>query len=175
MIWHTQGSGKSLTMAFYVSKLEKHPALRNPTVVVITDRNDLDDQLFDTFSSHPDLFQVTPEQAESRDDLRVRLNRASGGIIFTTMQKFAPDGVLRNDVVSDRTNVIVIADEAHRTQYGLSAHVDRNKMGQINYGLATHLRDNAPQCDIHRFHGYADRVVDRTPTKCSATLSTPMT
>ncbi len=160
VIWHTQGSGKSLTMAFYVSKLEKHPALRNPTVVVITDRNDLDDQLFDTFSSHPDLFQVTPEQAESRDDLRVRLNRASGGIIFTTMQKFAPDGVLRNDVVSDRTNVIVIADEAHRTQYGLSAHVDR-KTGQINYGLATHLRDTLPNATFIGFTGTPIELSDR--------------
>jgi type I restriction enzyme R subunit len=160
VIWHTQGSGKSLTMAFYVSKLEKDPALKNPTVVVVTDRNDLDEQLFGTFTAHPDLFQVVPEKAESREDLRARLNRASGGIIFTTMQKFAPDGVLRNDVVSDRANVIVIADEAHRTQYGLAAHVDR-KTGQINYGLATHLRDTLPNATFIGFTGTPIELSDR--------------
>jgi type I restriction enzyme R subunit len=160
VIWHTQGSGKSLTMAFYVSKLEKHPALKNPTVVVVTDRNDLDEQLFGTFVAHPDLFQVVPEKAESREDLRARLNRASGGIIFTTMQKFAPNGVLRNDVVSDRANVIVIADEAHRTQYGLGAQVDR-KTGQINYGLATHLRDTLPNATFIGFTGTPIELSDR--------------
>jgi type I restriction enzyme R subunit len=160
VIWHTQGSGKSLTMAFYVSKLEKSPALRNPTVVIVTDRNDLDDQLFGTFTAHPDLFQVTPEKAESRDDLRARLNRASGGIIFTTMQKFAPDGIPRNEVVSDRANVVVIADEAHRTQYGLGAHVDRNT-GQIKYGLATHLRDILPNATFIGFTGTPVELSDR--------------
>jgi len=152
VIWHTQGSGKSLTMAFYVSLLERHPALRNPTIVIVTDRNDLDGQLFGTFVSHPDLFQATPENAESRDDLRIRLNRASGGIIFTTIQKFAPDDVVRNDSISDRSNVIVIADEAHRTQYGLSARVDR-RTGQIRHGLATHLRDTLPNATFIGFTG----------------------
>lgn len=152
VIWHTQGSGKSLTMAFYVSLLERAPALRNPTIVIVTDRNDLDGQLFGTFMSHPDLFQATPENAESRDDLRDRLNRASGGIIFTTIQKFAPEDVVRNDCISDRNNVIVIADEAHRTQYGLSAHVDR-RTGQIRHGLATHLRDTLPNATFIGFTG----------------------
>ncbi len=160
VIWHTQGSGKSLTMAFYASILEKDPALKNPTIVVVTDRNDLDEQLFGTFAAHPDLFRVVPEKAESRDDLRARLNRASGGIIFTTMQKFAPDGAPRNDVVSDRANIIVIADEAHRTQYGLAARVDP-KTGKITYGLATHLRDTLPGATFIGFTGTPIELSDR--------------
>lgn len=160
VIWHTQGSGKSLTMAFYVSKLEKSAALKNPTIVIVTDRNDLDDQLFGTFVDHPDLFQVTPENAVDRDDLRAKLSRASGGIIFTTMQKFAPDGISRNDVITDRDNVIVIADEAHRTQYGLDARIDR-KTGRTRYGLGTHLRDMLPNATFIGFTGTPIELVGR--------------
>ena len=90
MIWHTQGSGKSLLMAFYAGQIIKHPAMQNPTLVVLTDRNDLDDQLFGTFSMCKDLLRQTPQQAEDRDDLRRLLDRPSGGVIFTTLQKFAP-------------------------------------------------------------------------------------
>ena len=160
VIWHTQGAGKSLTMAFYVSKLERSIRLKNPTVVLVTDRNDLDDQLFGTFVDHPDLFQATPENAKDREDLRKRLNRASGGIIFTTMQKFAPDGEARNEVISDRDNVIVIADEAHRTQYGLGARIDR-KTGQTRYGLAVHLRDMLPNATFIGFTGTPIELVGR--------------
>jgi len=160
VVWHTQGSGKGLTMAFYASKLERSAALKNPTVVVVTDRNDLDDQLFGTFVDHADLFQVTPEQAESRDDLRAKLNRASGGIIFTMMHKFAPDDVDRNDPVTMRENVIVIADEAHRTQYGLGAHVDR-KTGRTRYGLGVHLRDMLPNATFIGFTGTPIELVGR--------------
>jgi len=160
VIWHTQGSGKSLTMAFYVSKLERSEKLRNPTFVIVTDRNDLDDQLFGTFVDHPDLFRVTPENAENREDLRERLNRASGGVIFTTMQKFAPEGDDRNPVISDRDNVIVIADEAHRTQYGLAAKIDR-KTGKTRYGLGVHLRDMLPNAIFIGFTGTPIELVGR--------------
>lgn len=160
VIWHTQGSGKSLTMAFYASKLERSERLRNPTVVVVTDRNDLDDQLFGTFADHSDLFRVTPENAEDREDLRQKLNRASGGILFTTMQKFAPEGEARNDVISDRENIIVIADEAHRTQYGLGARIDK-KTGQTRYGLAVHLRDMLPKATFIGFTGTPIELVGR--------------
>jgi type I restriction enzyme R subunit len=124
VIWHTQGSGKSLSMVFYTGKLVH--ALDNPTVVVITDRNDLDDQLFSTFSRSKQLLRQTPKQAQSRKELRDLLSVESGGIIFTTIQKFAPDE--EEDfmpVLTDRRNVVVIADEAHRTQYGFEAKVSQ--------------------------------------------------
>ncbi len=121
VIWHTQGSGKSLLMAFYSGQLVRRPELENPTIVVITDRNDLDDQLFGTFSMCRDLIRQTPIQAESRDDLRAALSRASGGVIFTTIQKFSPAvGEVTYPTLSDRRNIVVIADEAHRSQYGLN-------------------------------------------------------
>jgi type I restriction enzyme, R subunit len=160
VVWHTQGSGKSLTMAFYVSKLERSAKLKNPTVIIVTDRNDLDDQLFGTFTEHPDLFRVTPENAEDRDDLRDKLRRGSGGVIFTTMQKFAPEGEGRNDAISDRDNVIVIADEAHRTQYGLNASIDK-KTGKTRYGLAVHLRDLLPNATFIGFTGTPIELVGR--------------
>jgi len=160
VVWHTQGSGKSLTMAFYVSKLERSAKLKNPTVIIVTDRNDLDDQLFGTFTDHPDLFRVTPENAEDRDDLRDKLRRGSGGVIFTTMQKFAPEGDGRNDAISDRDNVIVIADEAHRTQYGLNARIDK-KTGKTRYGLAVHLRDLLPNATFIGFTGTPIELVGR--------------
>jgi len=128
VIWHTQGSGKSLLMAFYAGQLVKHPAMANPTLVVLTDRNDLDDQLFATFSMCRDLIRQTPVQADSREDLQKHLARASGGVIFTTLQKFGETG----QALTDRRNVIVIADEAHRSQYGFKAKVDA-KTGEISY------------------------------------------
>ena len=118
VVWHTQGSGKSLTMTFYAGKIIQ--ALANPTIVVITDRNDLDGQLFGTFCACKSLLRQTPVQAEGRDDLRDKLKVASGGVIFTTIQKFLPDGPgERYPLLSERRNIVVIADEAHRSQYGL--------------------------------------------------------
>jgi Type I site-specific restriction-modification system, R (restriction) subunit and related helicases len=134
VIWHTQGSGKSLLMAFYAGQLVRRPELENPTLVVITDRNDLDDQLFATFNLCRDLIRQNPQQAENREDLQAILSRAAGGVIFTTMQKFLPErGESRFPLLSDRRNVIVIADEAHRSQYGFRAKVDQ-KTGEIAYG-----------------------------------------
>ncbi|EJI7515133.1 DEAD/DEAH box helicase family protein, partial [Escherichia coli] len=120
VVWHTQGSGKSLSMVFYTGKIVL--ALDNPTVVVITDRNDLDDQLFGTFSSATQLLRQTPKQADNREELKEYLRVASGGVVFTTIQKFQPnDGSNIYELLSDRTNIVVIADEAHRSQYGFSA------------------------------------------------------
>lgn len=134
VIWHTQGSGKSLLMAFYAGLLVRDPSLENPTIVVITDRNDLDDQLFGTFSMCSDLIRQRPVQADSRDDLRTQLDRAAGGVIFTTIQKFASDGDGEDlPAISERRNIIVIADEAHRSQYGFRARIDP-KTGKRAYG-----------------------------------------
>jgi hypothetical protein len=119
VVWHTQGSGKSLTMAFYAGKIIQHPTMSNPTLVVLTDRNDLDDQLFGTFSACKDLLRQTPEQAESREHLQELLRCSGGGVIFTTIQKFLPEAKGHTvPPVSDRRNIVVIADEAHRSQYG---------------------------------------------------------
>jgi type I restriction enzyme, R subunit len=128
VVWHTQGSGKSLSMVFYSGKLITSPEMRNPTIVVITDRNDLDDQLFDTFASSVQLLRQEPFQAENREHLKELLKVASGGIVFATIQKFLPDNNKSiYDQLSDRKNVVVIADEAHRTQYGFEAKlVDEN-------------------------------------------------
>ncbi|ABF46306.1 type I site-specific deoxyribonuclease, HsdR family [Deinococcus geothermalis DSM 11300] len=148
VIWHTQGSGKSLLMAFYAGLLVRHPALENPTLVVLTDRNDLDDQLFATFSMCRDLIRQTPVQAEGREHLKTLLDRASGGVIFTTLQKFGEiDGPL-----TTRRNVVVIADEAHRSQYGFKAKVDA-KTGEISYGFAKYLRDALPNASFIGFTG----------------------
>jgi type I restriction enzyme R subunit len=153
VIWHTQGSGKSLLMAFYAGKLVKRPELENPTVVVLTDRNDLDDQLFATFSMCRDLIRQTPQQAESREDLQAVLNRASGGVVFTTIQKFAPPtGQTDYPVLTERRNVVVIADEAHRSQYGFSARIDK-KTGEMAYGFAKYLRDALPNASFVGFTG----------------------
>jgi len=148
VIWHTQGSGKSLLMAFYAGQLVRHPDMANPTLVVLTDRNDLDDQLFATFSMCRDLIRQTPVQAESREHLQALLNRASGGVIFTTLQKFgevtAP--------LTTRHNVVVIADEAHRSQYGFKARVDA-KTGEVSYGFAKYMRDALPNASFIGFTG----------------------
>ena len=153
VIWHTQGSGKSLLMAFYAGQIIKHPDMENPTLIMLTDRNDLDDQLFSTFNMCKDLLRQTPQQAESRDELRAVLDRPSGGVIFTTIQKFLP----KNDKttlppVTERRNVVVIADEAHRSQYGFNALLN-NKTGEITYGFAKHMRDALPNASFIGFTG----------------------
>ena len=142
VVWHTQGSGKSLTMAFYAGRIVREPAMRNPTVVVLTDRNDLDDQLFGTFSRCRDLLRQPPAQAESRADLRGRLSVAAGGVVFTTIQKFLPEE--KGDTfpaLSQRRNIVVIADEAHRSQYDF---ID---------GFARHMRDALPRASFVGFTG----------------------
>lgn len=153
VVWHTQGSGKSLSMMFYTGKLITEPELGNPTIVVITDRNDLDGQLFDTFSACKELLRQTPVRAESRSNLRELLDRESGGVIFTTIQKFFPeDGGDTFPTLSERTNIIVMADEAHRSQYGLKARV-RESDAQMVYGNAKYLRDALPQASYIGFTG----------------------
>jgi len=158
VVWHTQGSGKSLSMVFFTGKLVL--ALDNPTVVVITDRNDLDDQLFDTFASSTQLLRQEPKQAENRDDLKERLKVASGGVIFTTIQKFQPDEGNVYETLSERENVVVIADEAHRTQYGFKAKTVDDKDDQENiigkktvYGFAKYMRDALPNATYIGFTG----------------------
>jgi type I restriction enzyme R subunit len=153
VIWHTQGSGKSLLMAFYAGQLVKHPAMANPTLVVLTDRNDLDEQLFTTFGMCKDLIRQTPVRAESREHLQEILNSASGGVVFTTIQKFSPDsesGIY--PALTNRRNVVVIADEAHRSQYGFKAKVEA-KTGDISYGFAKYLRDALPNASFIGFTG----------------------
>ncbi len=153
VIWHTQGSGKSLLMAFYAGQVIKHSAMANPTVVVLTDRNDLDDQLFATFSMCKDLLRQTPQQAEDREALRRLLDRPSGGVVFTTLQKFAPEeGSAEYPLPTRRRNVVVIADEAHRSQSGFKARVAR-KTGEISYGFAKYLRDALPNASFIGFTG----------------------
>lgn len=154
VIWHTQGSGKSFLMAFYAGLLVRHPAMKNPTILVVTDRNDLDGQLFGTFSMCSDLIRQTPSQASDRDDLRHKLNHAaSGGVIFTTIQKFSPaPGEASYPILSERRNIIVIADEAHRTQYGFKARIEQ-KTGEIAYGFAKYLRDALPNASFIGFTG----------------------
>jgi len=162
VVWHTQGCGKSLSMAFFAGKIIRHPVMANPTLVIITDRNDLDDQLFGTFCACKDLLRQTPVQAESRAQLRELLNVASGGVIFTTIQKFLPEE--RGDtfpLLSDRRNIVVIADEAHRSQYGLQAHVD-TATAEITYGFAKHLRDALPQASFIGFTGTPVEKADRS-------------
>ncbi len=153
VIWHTQGSGKSLLMAFYAGCVIKHPDMENPTLVVLTDRNDLDDQLFGTFAMCRDLLRQTPQQAGDRDELRKLLDRPSGGVIFTTLQKFAPEpGTTEYPVLTDRRNVVVIADEAHRSQYGFGAKMERST-GEVTYGFAKYLRDGLPNASFIGFTG----------------------
>ena len=153
VIWHTQGSGKSLLMAFYAGQIIAHPAMENPTIVIITDRNDLDDQLFGTFAMCRDLLRQTPQQADSREDLQRVLTRPSGGVVFTTIQKFTPEHSETDyPVLTDRRNVVVIADEAHRSQYGFRAKVAR-KTGEISYGFAKYLRDALPNASFIGFTG----------------------
>jgi type I restriction enzyme R subunit len=152
VVWHTQGSGKSLLMAFYAGQVIKDPVMENPTLVIITDRNDLDDQLFATFSMCKDLLRQTPQQAESHGELFKLLDRPSGGVIFTTIQKFAPQDGDEDGPLTVRRNVVVIADEAHRSQYGLKAKI-ATKTGEISYGFAKYLRDALPNASFIGFTG----------------------
>lgn len=162
VVWHTQGSGKSLSMVFYAAKLITAPEMQNPTIVVITDRNDLDDQLFDTFAASRSLLRQEPVQAESRSHLKELLRVASGGIVFTTIQKFLPENNLSvYDQLSDRKNIVVIADEAHRTQYGFEAKlideknpITKEVIGKrIAYGFAKYMRDALPNATYIGFTG----------------------
>ena len=158
VVWHTQGSGKSLSMVFYTGKIVL--ALDNPTVLVITDRNDLDDQLFDTFAATAQLLRQEPKQADDRQQLKELLKVGSGGVVFSTIQKFQPDEGNVYEQLSDRRNIIVVVDEAHRTQYGFQAKtVDEkddqgNVIGQkVVYGFAKYLRDALPNATYLGFTG----------------------
>lgn len=154
VVWHTQGSGKSLTMAFYAGRVILHPAMGNPTIVVLTDRNDLDDQLFGTFARCRDLLRWAPVQAADRADLRAKLAVASGSVVFTTIQKFFPeDKGDRHPVLSDRRNIVVIADEAHRSQYDF---ID---------GFARHMRDALPHAS---FVGFTGTPIEKTDANTRA-------
>lgn len=185
VVWHTQGSGKSLSMAFYAAKLVISEELENPTIIVITDRNDLDDQLFGTFLKSKDILRSTPVQASDRTHLRELLNnRSSGGIIFTTIHKFAPvanelkesidnyshlDKVAENPVeygksmvLTDRKNVIVMADEAHRSQYGFGADIVKNDDEvDVKYGYAKYMRDSLPNASYIGFTGTPVELTDK--------------
>jgi len=154
VVWHTQGSGKSLTMAFYAGRVILHPSMENPTIVVLTDRNDLDDQLFGTFARCRDLLRQPPVQAADRADLREKLKVASGGVVFTTIQKFFPEEKAdRHPVLSERRNIVVIADEAHRSQYDF---ID---------GFARHMRDALPNAS---FIGFTGTPIEQTDANTRA-------
>ena len=170
VVWHTQGSGKSLSMVFYSGKLITAPEMQNPTILVITDRNDLDDQLFDTFANSKQLLRQEPVQAKDREHLKELLKVASGGIVFATIQKFLPNvgstlvvdqNSTQYEQLTDRRNIVVIADEAHRTQYGFEASIKdvkdketKEKIGQrIAYGFAKYMRDALPNATYIGFTG----------------------
>ena len=166
VIWHTQGSGKSLSMVFYTGKIVL--VLDNPTVLVITDRNDLDDQLFDTFAASKQLLRQDPVQTENREQIKGLLNVASGGVIFSTIQKFQPNEGNVYEQLSDRRNIIVIADEAHRTQYGFKAKTidEKDEHGNIIgkktvYGFAKYMRDALPKATYIGFTGTPIEKTDR--------------
>ncbi len=156
VVWHTQGSGKSLSMVFYAGKIIRHAAMENPTLVVITDRNDLDEQLFGTFNTNRELLRQTPVQAESREHLKNLLRVASGGVVFTTLQKF--EG---GDALSERGNIVVIADEAHRSHYGFEARIAK-KTGELKYGMAKYLRDALPNASFIGFTGTPIELDDKS-------------
>lgn len=158
VVWHTQGSGKSLSMVFYTGKIVL--ALDNPTVLVITDRNDLDDQLFDTFAANAQLLRQEPKQADDRQQLKELLKVGSGGVVFSTIQKFQPDEGNVYEQLSDRRNIIVVVDEAHRSQYGFQAKAvdEKDEAGEvvgqkIVYGFAKYLRDALPNATYLGFTG----------------------
>ncbi|WP_434703724.1 type I restriction endonuclease subunit R [Pseudomonas sp. Z1-12] len=162
VVWHTQGSGKSITMACYAGKLLQQPEMKNPTLVVVTDRNDLDGQLFGTFCAASDLLKTTPQQAGDRDELREMLaSREAGGIIFTTVQKFALlEDEQKHPLLSDRTNIVVISDEAHRSQYGSKGRLD-TKTGKYVFGYAKHLHDALKNATFLGFTGTPIALEDR--------------
>ncbi len=163
IVWHTQGSGKSLTMVFYAAKAVQ--TFGNPTIIVLTDRNDLDEQLFGTFSKSEAILRQTPRQATSRAKLRELLSVESGGIIFTTIQKFSPfEEEDSFPVLTERKNVIVIADEAHRSQYGFQAEVSSKNADttDVKYGYAKHMRDALPNASFIGFTGTPVDLEDRS-------------
>ena len=154
VVWHTQGSGKSLSMVFYSGQIITHPQMKNPTMVILTDRNDLDDQLFGTFGNCVGLLRQTPVQASSREHIKELLKVSGGGVIFTTIQKFSPTEGNVYDALSDRTNIIVVADEAHRSQYGFKGRVVELEEGsEIRYGNAKYMRDALPKASYIGFTG----------------------
>lgn len=160
VMWHTQGSGKSISMLFYAGKLLAQPELKNPTIVVVTDRNDLDGQLFQTFSSGKDLIKQTPQQVEDRDQLRQLLAQNEvGDVFFTTIQKFAlNEEESRFPILNERNNIIVISDEAHRSQYGFTQKLHN---GKFQTGYARHLRDALPNASFIGFTGTPISLEDK--------------
>ncbi|MEY3775401.1 MAG: Type restriction enzyme protein [Verrucomicrobiota bacterium] len=157
VVWHTQGSGKSFTMLFFAARVIRESAMQNPTLVVLTDRNDLDDQLFGQFQRCHDILGQMPVQAESREHLAELLKRASGGVVFTTIHKFMPEGGGQMAALSGRENIVVIADEAHRSQYGFGGRV--NEKGEMSYGFASNLRDALPNAS---FIGFTGTPIEKT-------------
>ena len=153
VVWHTQGSGKSFSMLFYAARIVRHPVMQNPTLVVLTDRNDLDDQLFGQFQRCHEILGQTPVQADGRDKLRELLAVASGGVVFTTIQKFLPEKDAKLPALSTRQNIVVIADEAHRSQYGM---ID---------GVARHMRDALPNAS---FIGFTGTPIEKTDANTRA-------
>ena len=164
VVWHTQGSGKSFSMLFFAARVVRHPAMQNPTLVVLTDRNDLDDQLFGQFQRCSDILGQIPVQADSREQLRELLNRASGGVVFTTIHKFMPEKGEQMPVLSTRQNIVVIADEAHRSQYGFGGRINE-KTGEMSYGFASNLRDALPNAS---FIGFTGTPIEKTDANTRA-------
>ena len=164
VVWHTQGSGKSFSMLFFAARVVRHPAMQNPTLVVLTDRNDLDDQLFGQFHRCADILGQVPVQADGRENLRELLNRASGGVVFTTIHKFMPEKGELMPVLSTRQNIVVIADEAHRSQYGFGGKVNV-KTGEMSYGFASNLRDALPNAS---FIGFTGTPIEKTDANTRA-------
>ena len=164
VVWHTQGSGKSFSMLFFAARMVRHPAMQNPTLVVLTDRNDLDDQLFGQFQRCSDILGQTPVQARDREHLRELLNRASGGVIFTTIHKFMPEKGEAMPELSARQNIVVTADEAHRSQYGFGGKVNE-KTGEMSYGFASNLRDALPNAS---FIGFTGTPIEKTDANTRA-------
>ena len=164
VVWHTQGSGKSFSMLFYAARVVRHSAMRNPTLVVLTDRNDLDDQLFGQFQRCADILGQTPVQASGREHLRELLNRASGGVVFTTIHKFMPEKGEAMPELSARENIVVIADEAHRSQYGFGGRVD-TRTGEMSYGFAANLRSAVPNAS---FIGFTGTPIEKTDANTRA-------
>ena len=164
VVWHTQGSGKSFSMLFYAARVVRHPAMRNPTLVVLTDRNDLDDQLFGQFQRCHDILGQMPVQAAGREDLRALLNRASGGVVFTTIHKFMAEKGEAMPCLSTRQNIVVIADEAHRSHYGFGGKVNE-KTGEMSYGFASNLRDALPNAS---FIGFTGTPIEKTDANTRA-------
>ncbi len=164
VVWHTQGSGKSFSMLFFAARVVRHPTMQNPTLVVLTDRNDLDDQLFGQFQRCADILGQTPVQAGGREHLRELLNRASGGVVFTTIHKFMPEKGEAMPELSARQNIVVIADEAHRSQYGFGGKVN-TQTGEMSYGFASNLRDALPNAS---FIGFTGTPIEKTDANTRA-------